>query len=110
MSDQNLPLRKTMCTTCPFRAGSPYSSLVPSLTQSAMTESRICHATGSNAINHRTGVPQHICRGLRQIQLKAMSAMGVIAAPTDKAWNEKRVAMGMKATVVKDPPSNLRTP
>lgn len=102
---KNIPLCKTMCPTCPFRAGSPYASLVPSLTLSAMMESRICHSTGNNAINRRTGIPEHICRGARQIQLRVMHAKGVITAPTDKAWNAKRVDSGMEPTEVKDPPN-----
>lgn len=103
MKSQDVPLRKTMCATCPFRAGSPYASLVPSLTQSAMNEVRICHSTGSNAINRRTGIAPHICRGARQVQLKLMHGLRVIAAPTDRAWNERRVLAGMKPTTIKDP-------
>ena len=67
----NLPLRKTKCATCPFRPSSPYAYLADSLAESAVTErSRICHSTGSgNAINKRTGLPPHLCRGVRDVQL-----------------------------------------
>ena len=102
----NEPLRKTMCSTCPFRAGSPYAFLVPDLTESAMITTQICHSTGSNnAVNRRTGIKPHICRGARQVQLKVMHQISVIDAPTDAAWNRSRVMMGMKETVVKDPVS-----
>lgn len=97
------PCRKSLCATCPFRAGSPYTDLAPMLAQSAMKESRICHSTGSNAINRRTGIKPHLCRGARQVQLTVMHQMGVIDHPTDAAWNRKRVEMGMKAIEIGDP-------
>lgn len=79
-----------MCGTCPFRPGSPYAHLAEYLTEQALTNaSRVCHSTGSdNAINKRTGKPERICRGTRDVQLKAMHAMGVIEAPTDEAWDK----------------------
>lgn len=101
---KNLPLRKTMCATCPFKPGSKYAELAPSLTASALNQaSRICHSTGSNAIHHKTGKKPHLCRGARDVQLDVMAAMSVIAAPTDEAWNAQRVEIGMKPTLVKDP-------
>lgn len=93
-----------MCATCPFRHGSPYASLAPDLAQSAATDaSRICHSTGSNAINRRTGVRPHLCRGARDIQLNIFYAMRYISAPTDEAWNEARARIGRKPTAVEDP-------
>ena len=95
----NLPLRSTMCATCPFRAGSKYACLVADLAQSACGKaSRICHSTGSNAINAKTGKPEALCRGARNIQLQLMATLGVIAAPTDKAWNDARYAIGLPET------------
>lgn len=100
----DLPLRKTMCATCPFRLGSKYACLAEHLTLAAMSESRICHSTGSNnGINRRTGKPEHICRGARDVQLSVMAAAGQITAPTDKAWNDARVLIGMSKTEVRDP-------
>lgn len=87
---------KVMCGTCPFREGSPYAVLQDMLTQSALTEtSRICHSTGGpNAIHPKgTGKPALICRGTRDVQLKVMTVLNVIAEPTDEAWEtacEKR--------------------
>lgn len=80
-----------MCATCPFRPGSPYANLAADLAESALkTTSRICHSTGSNnAINRRTGKPPLLCRGARDIQLKAFAAMGYIEAATDEAWEKK---------------------
>lgn len=83
----NMAVRPTMCATCPYRPGSKYAHIQDELTQSAITEaSRVCHSTGSSAIHHRTGKPRKICRGARDIQLKLMVALGVIAEPTDAAW------------------------
>jgi hypothetical protein len=98
-------LRETMCQTCPWRQDSPYEALRPHLEMSAISEAnRICHSTGANnGINKRTGLPPHICRGAREIQLRVMTALKVIDAPTDQAWNEARVRMGMEPEVIGDP-------
>jgi hypothetical protein len=78
---------KTMCATCPFREGSKYASLAPSLTLSALSEaSRICHSTGTNAIGGKTGKPSRICRGARNIQIRMFVSMGLLNEPTDEAW------------------------
>jgi hypothetical protein len=92
----DMPVRTTMCATCPFREGSHYAALVPLLTESAITATRICHSTGNNAINRHTGKPEAVCRGARDLQLKIHHATGVIQAPTDEAWNKKRIELGMK--------------
>lgn len=100
----DLPVRKTMCGTCPWREGSPYEFLRTDLSVASMTESRICHNTGSgNAINEETGKPEHICRGSRDLQLNLTYAIGTIAKPTDEAWNDKRESLGMPRQEVKDP-------
>lgn len=104
MKHKNYPLRKTMCATCPFKEGSKYAYLVETLAQSAITtDSRICHSTGSNAINKKTGKKPHICRGARDIQLRIMASLCVISDPTDKAWNNGRIAIGLEPTEIKDP-------
>lgn len=92
-----LPVLPEKCGTCPFREGSPYSNLVPGLTESALTEaSRICHSTGSgNAINHRTGKPPALCRGARDVQLRFFHAHGVIDEPTDAAWERACAKRGL---------------
>lgn len=91
----NLPVMPEMCDTCPFRPGSEYESLADDLARSAMTnKSRICHQTGTNAINRRTGKPPQLCRGARNVQLEAFAASGFIEAPTDEAWQKKRDELG----------------
>lgn len=82
-------VRKTKCKSCPFRAGSPYEYLAPMLTADALSESsRICHSTGVNAIN-TTNLPEEICRGSRDIQLRMFYAMGYIEVCSDEAWERK---------------------
>lgn len=101
----NSPLRKTMCATCPFRKGSRYAALAHDLAHSAQSDStRICHSTGSNAINQRTGIKPHICRGARDLQLRMFFNLEYIAAPTDEAWNVRRVKQGFQPTITQDPP------
>jgi hypothetical protein len=86
---KRLPVAKQMCATCPFRPGSPYAELQEMLTECALSSSsRICHSTGSNAINRRTGKPPMLCRGARDVQLQFMAALNVIEAPTDEAWEK----------------------
>lgn len=86
-----------MCATCPFRDGSPYAYLRADLERSALSQSsRICHSTGSNnAINKRTGLPERLCRGARDLQLRMMAGLGIITAPTDEAWNAKCIELGL---------------
>lgn len=101
----NLPVRKTMCATCPWREGSKYECLRHDLSISAMTEAtRICHSTGSdNGINKRTGLPPHVCRGARDLQLLMFASLGVLSEATDDAWNEQRIEIGLKPQIVSDP-------
>ena len=105
MSTDHLPVRKTNCKTCPFTPGSPTEFLRADLELSARTEaSRICHSTGANnAFHARTGLPKHICRGARDIQLEQFHQLGVIAAPTDDAWNDAREEYGLPRQVIADP-------
>lgn len=105
MNVRNTPLRKMMCATCPFRDGSPYAYIADDLAASAINQaSRICHSTGSNnGINRRTGLPPHLCRGARDIQLQVFASLGVIVAPTDEAWDDGRERIGLKRTIVSDP-------
>lgn len=94
-----LPVMKTHCASCPFVPGSEFESLVPYLTECAMTSaSGICHCTGDSAIKGETGKPERICRGSRDIQLRAFCAMGVITAPTDEAWDAKVEEINQRGT------------
>lgn len=101
MNNADLPLRKTLCGTCPFKEGSPYAELAADLIASGV--GRICHSTGSNGIHAKTGLPDHLCRGARDAWQEMLTANGFLAEATDAAWDAKRVEMGMKPTIVKDP-------
>jgi hypothetical protein len=93
---KRLPVMSEMCSTCPFRKGSKYAYLVPDLTVSAFSEaSRICHSTGSNAINENTGKPEKLCRGARDVQIQFFHRLGVINKPSDQAWEETCERMGL---------------
>jgi hypothetical protein len=92
-----MPVNKRMCATCPWREDGPYSNLRETLTTSALGQaSRICHSTGSNAINYRTGKPERLCRGARDEQLQFFVRLGFLPEPTDAAWESKCRALGMK--------------
>lgn len=96
-----MPLRKEMCSTCPFRPGvdPKYSAVLAAVAHSALTDSvsRICHQSGSDNLFHkRTGTPQTICRGARDLQLRLFASMGFLDAPTDEAWAAKQKEMGIK--------------
>lgn len=85
-----------ICATCPFRKWSKYSALAGYLAKSALSgSSRICHSTGSNAINHHTGKPELLCRGARNVQLEMFKAIGFISEATDAAWDAKCLEMGL---------------
>jgi hypothetical protein len=92
-----LPIQEAQCATCPFREGSKTEFLRTTLAMSALSEaSRICHSTGSNnAFHKRTGKPQALCRGARDVQLKYLYSIGFIDAPTDEAWMNKCKEMGI---------------
>lgn len=92
-----------MCGSCPFREGSKYEFLKADLTERSVTEARICHSTGSNAINSNTGFPDHICRGSRDFQLQLFASIDLLDALTDEAWNARRIALGLPEEIVADP-------
>jgi hypothetical protein len=92
-----MKLNKVMCATCPWRDDSPYAYLRGELEESALGKaSRICHSTGSNAINAHTGKPEALCRGARNSQLRFLTALGFLSEPTDQAWSDKCKRLGIK--------------
>lgn len=94
---KRLPVNKEKCETCPFREGSNTEYLRETLAGSAVNQgSRICHSTGSNnAFHKRTGKPEGLCRGARDLQLNLFYSMKFIEAPTDEAWEKKCKEMGI---------------
>jgi len=83
------PVNKEMCATCPWREGSPYAHLRGYLETASLKTSRLCHSTGSNAINENTGKPERLCRGSRNFQLNLFYRIGFLKKPTDKCWEQK---------------------
>lgn len=90
-----IPVMPQKCASCPFREGSKTAFLALHLAESALTQSsRICHSTGSNnAFHRRTGKPERICRGSRDVQIQYFYSIGFIAEPTDEAWTAKLNAL-----------------
>lgn len=92
-----IPVAAVKCGSCPFRKGSEYQFLVGDLAASALQEgSRICHSTGANGLRGRTGKPERLCRGARDLQLQVFAASGFITTATDEAWEAKCKEMGIK--------------
>ncbi len=104
---KDLPVRKTQCSTCPFRKGvaEKYSDVAGPLAERVLSEaSHICHQTGKgNAFHQKTGKPEHLCRGARDLQLGYFHFIGFIPEPTDEAWNVARKNMNMAPQMIKDP-------
>lgn len=93
---KRLSVMRKQCATCPFKPGSQYAELRGALELSALTSaSRICHSTGSNAINARTGKPERLCRGARDRQLQMFASIGFIESATDAAWDKKCKELGL---------------
>lgn len=93
---KRMPVQKNMCATCPWREGSEHADLVPMLEASAFSEaSRICHSTGSNAINEHTGKAERLCRGARNSQLRFLVKIGFLKEATDAAWTAKCKQLGI---------------
>lgn len=111
-----MPVRASMCATCPFREGQEekYAMVQGVLIERVLTQaSHICHQTGANnAFNKRTGKQQTLCRGARDLQLKCFAATGFIDSATDEAWNAKCREMNLpEIPVVKTPlPTIKRKP
>lgn len=73
------------CKTCPFNEdGDKYirEGVVSRIV--AMQGSQICHHPALD------GKPQtHLCRGARDLQLKILTALGLLSEPTDAAFAAK---------------------
>jgi hypothetical protein len=94
MKASKLPIRQTMCATCPFR-DTGWTHVRDFLQHRALTEgSPICHSTG-NALVKRQG-KSHICRGARNFQIDFFYRIGFLTEPTDAAWNEKLAQLKTK--------------
>lgn len=107
-----MPVLQYRCGTCPFNANAkPEHAMVKDaliervLGGTPDASSHICHSTGSgNAFHSRTGKQAALCRGARDIQLKAFASFGFIESATDEAWNKRCVELGLPEVPVLDKP------
>ena len=79
-----MPVMQAKCKSCPFREdthGGNVNIRNSVINRTLFSASQICHSTG---YPHGT----HLCRGMRDIQLQVMCAMGVLEEPTDACWQE----------------------
>lgn len=84
-----LPVRKTMCATCPFRPDG-WTEVRPLLEGRAMYSTPICHSTGKALTRHDgEKLKAHACRGARNQQLAFFHGIGFLAEATDAAWAAK---------------------
>lgn len=87
---KNWPVMKSHCATCPFGANGDPQIQAGVLNRIAKLEhSQICHHPALS------GKPEtHLCRGARDIQLKILTAFGLIEEPTDEAFTAKSREVG----------------
>lgn len=88
-----LPVRKDMCSTCPFRPDG-WTDVRPLLEERLLHSTPICHSTGKALkLDGGKRIKSHACRGARNQQLVHWHRIGFIAAPTDEAWFAKLAEM-----------------
>lgn len=91
-----LPLKKEKCRTCPFGENGDHQvmSKVIDRIQGSM---QVCHGTeGSNR------EPRHWCAGAREIQLRIVTAFGILEEPTEKAWEKQCAETGIEYPILKE--------
>lgn len=94
---ENMPVRKTQCSTCVFR---PESDGGISLAPGRREEISMMLLSGTNQICHKGN--KSICRGGRDFQLQCWSRMGIIAEPTDAALAEAMATARTRPTETKE--------
>lgn len=83
-----MPVR---CKSCPFNKGGCQEVRETVMARIMTMASQTCHSTGA-----AHGRPDtHLCRGARDVQLKVFCGLGVIKEPTDAAWAEACVQIGI---------------
>jgi hypothetical protein len=81
---------KSQCATCPFgENGDPRTQQSVTGRIIKLDHSQICH----HPVLHNKK-ETHLCRGARDIQLRILTAMGLIAEPTDEAFTAKSREVG----------------
>lgn len=75
------PVMKTKCVTCPFGPNGD-RQVRTSVESRLLQASQNCHHPRAKGKRET-----HLCRGARDWQLQVMHRLGVIAEPTDQAWD-----------------------
>jgi len=80
-----LPVMKQHCATCPFGPnGDPVVCNSVIKRTIGLNASQLCHHPSLHGKRQT-----HLCRGARDIQLRLMTAMGILSEPTDEAFDTK---------------------
>lgn len=90
-----MPVMPVQCPTCIFTKTPDgrnwvYPDLAHMVEDRMMSCSQICHHPALKGKKQT-----HLCRGTRDRQIDLMYKLGVIAAPTDEAWQAKRDELGI---------------
>ena len=94
VNSKNMPTRAHHCATCPF-SDTGWTHVRPLLTERALTAATpICHSTGKDALVKSQG-PRQLCRGARDLQIQFFYRIGFLDAPTEEAWEAKRLEFGI---------------
>ena len=76
------PVMPAQCSTCPFNADGDPDVRDGVLRRTVnMQASQICHHPALHGKRET-----HLCRGARDIQLRVLTAMGLLSEPTDAAF------------------------
>ena len=94
----NWPVMAARCPSCPFNADG-CKEIRAMVERRCMTEaSQICHHP---AIKGKKET--HLCKGARDFQLLMFYRLGVIAAPTQEAWDKAQEEMRCQRTETQRP-------
>jgi hypothetical protein len=90
---RTLPVNPSKCRTCPFAETHATAITLQNRIIDRMLDdggSQICH--GTEGENRK---PRSLCRGARDHMLILFYRMQFIDAPTDEAWEAKRLELGV---------------
>jgi hypothetical protein len=84
------PVRKSMCSSCPFREGGDRELAARVLKRTLFKASQICHHPALEG-----GKEHELCRGARNEQLNILYHMKILPAPTDAAFTAMSIELGV---------------
>jgi|SRR5271170_4992537 len=81
----DMPVMKSQCATCPFGPNGDPNVCAGVIDRSVKFQgSQICHHPSLHGKRQT-----HLCRGARDLQLRIMTAFGILPTPTDEAFDAK---------------------